>query len=198
MTRRLIVLVPGLLLLVAAACGPSFQTVYENDARFEHCYALDEGSTALSVKAACWRDWKEHHTYGQTRDRVEYAQSRYVALASNALPTDEGMMQAAPGEVGERSQNTAPAPTNPFAPPEAMMAFDAGGRVEQPSAAVSIGTASPPPPPAAVQDAGALERPPGSGCADDCVRLWSVCKRDRPEPTCDAAYSRCVVDCVKR
>ena len=186
MTRRLV------LLLVLASCGPSFQTVYENDARFEHCYAIDEGTTALSVKASCWKDWKDHHTYGQTRDRVEYAQSRYVALASNALPTDEGMMQAAPGEVGERSQLTAPAPTNPFAPPEAMMTVDAGARVEQPPPPpVSIGTlpddaASPAP-----------DRPPGAACTDDCVHLWSVCKRDRPEPTCDAAYSRCVVECVK-
>ena len=195
MTQRLVSL------LVLAACGPSFQTIYENDARFEHCYALDEGTTAISAKAACWKDWKEHHTYGQTRDRVEYAQSRYVALASNALPTDEGMMQAAPGEVGERSQNTAPAPTNPFAPPQAMMAApDAGARVEQPPpppVPVSIGTTDDAGAQFANQLANPLDRPATAPCTDDCTRLWGTCKRDRPERTCDAAYSRCVIECVK-
>lgn len=182
--------------LIAVACGPSFQTVYENDARFEHCYALDEGTVNLSLKAACWKDWKDHHTYGQTRDRLEYAQSRYVALASNALPTDEGMMQAAPGEVGERSQLTAPAPTNPFAPPEAMMAVD-GGRVEQsPPPMATINMVPPPPPSVASEDAG-VTRPPGAACTDDCVHLWNTCKRDRDVSKCDAAYGRCVVQCVR-
>ena len=89
----------SLFVVLALSCGPSFQTLYENDARFEHCYALDEGTASIKDKAACWQDWKEHHTLGQTRDRVDYAQSRYVALASNALPTDEGMMQAAAGQL---------------------------------------------------------------------------------------------------
>ena len=76
-------LLPAAAVVADLACGPSFQTIYENDARFEHCYALDDSATAsLDKKARCWRDWKEHHTFGQTRDRVEYAQSRYVALNS--------------------------------------------------------------------------------------------------------------------
>lgn len=178
------------LLATAVACGPSFQTVYENDARFEHCYALDEGASAMSLKAECWKDWKEHHTYGQTRDRVEYARSRYVALVSNALPTDEGMMQAAPGEVGELNQLTAPAPTNPFAPPQAMMAVDAG-HVEPPPPIPTVTAVSPPPP---VEDAG---RPPGAACTDDCVRLWSTCKRDRAASVCNPAYGRCVEQCLR-
>ena len=53
-------------LLFVVSCGPSFQTIYENDARFEHCYALDDSATArLERKANCWKDWKERHTYGQ-------------------------------------------------------------------------------------------------------------------------------------
>src|SRR5215467_12158886 len=120
-------LTPFAIVAVVGACGPSFQTIYENDARFEHCYALDDSATAtLDQKAKCWKDWKEHHTFGQTRDRVEYAQSRSVALSSPDMPTDEAMMHAAPGEVGEHQQLTAPTPTNAFAPPEAMAAVDAG------------------------------------------------------------------------
>ena len=45
----------GVLLAPLLGCGPSFQTVYENDARFEHCYALDDTPTAaMEKKAACW------------------------------------------------------------------------------------------------------------------------------------------------
>ncbi len=109
---------PAWLLLVAAACGcgPSFTALYEGDARFEHCYALeDQGSQSLQKRADCWRDWMDHYTFGQTRDRVQYASARYKALTSPALPTDEGMMSAAPG--GEASSNPALAPTSAFASP---------------------------------------------------------------------------------
>jgi hypothetical protein len=181
------------LAVLVAACGPSFQTIYENDARFEHCYALEEGSASLTQKATCWRDWKEHHTLGQTRDRVDYAMSRYVALNSNALPTDEGMMQAAPGEVGERTQNTAPAPTNPFAPPEATMNEDAGNRAQQTTTTIPMASA------AATQtaDDGASLRPPGAACTEECARVWDSCKHGRDTKPCDGVYDRCVVGCVK-
>src|SRR5438132_1270050 len=122
MAMRKLFALPAVL-IVFGACGPSFQTIYENDARFEHCYAIDDSATStLDQKARCWKDWKEHHTFGQTRDRVEYAQSRSVALNQADVPTDEAMMHAAPGEVGEHQQLTAPTPTNAFAPPEAMAA----------------------------------------------------------------------------
>ncbi len=190
-----------LVAVLAAACGPSFQTIYENDARFEHCYALDEGTAALSQKAQCWHDWKEHHTLGQTRDRVEYANSRYVALNSNALPTDEGMMQAAPGEVGERTQLTAPAPTNPFAPPEATMNEDAGVRSQQSTTAIPMATTAVTSPLLNVEDAGQPTRPPAAVCSDDCLRVWDTCNRDTKRrgnaSTCNDGYNRCTIACVK-
>ena len=98
-----------------AACGPSFQAVYEGNARFEHCYALEENpQVSMPEKAACWRDWSEHYTYGQTRDRVHYATARYVALSeARDAPTDEALMMAAPGETPRRSTITAPAPMTP-------------------------------------------------------------------------------------
>lgn len=100
-------------------CGPSFQALYEGDARFEHCYALEEDSViSLQKKADCWRDWTDHYTFGQTRDRMQYASMRYRALTSTNLPTDEGMMSAAPGAGNEESPSGAAlAPTNAFAPP---------------------------------------------------------------------------------
>lgn len=120
----------GLLCAFAAAglaCGPSFQTVYENDARFEHCYALDDTPTAaMPKKADCWNDWSKNHTYGQTRDRVEYARARYDALSNPQLPTDEGMAAAAPGEGVDTDTAAAPTPTSAFAPPPKMDARDGG------------------------------------------------------------------------
>src|SRR5260370_11911322 len=105
------------LAVLAVACGPSFQALYEGDARFEHCYALDGSGTApMQQKSACWRDWTLRYTYGQTRDRVEYAAARYRALSrAPEAPTDEAMMEAAPGE-GRGSFVAAPAPTSAFAP----------------------------------------------------------------------------------
>ena len=32
----------GLIVVLVCACGPSFQSVHEADAQFEHCYALEE------------------------------------------------------------------------------------------------------------------------------------------------------------
>ena len=105
------------------ACGPSFQAIYEGNARFEHCYALEENAqTIVHEKADCWRDWSERYTFGQTRDRIHYATARYVALSqSTNVPTDEAMMMAAPGMTPRQSTITAPAPTNAFAPPPKVL-----------------------------------------------------------------------------
>ena len=114
------------------ACGPSFQTMYENDARFEHCYALEEGAASMQQKSDCWGDWTRQHTYGQTRDRVEYARNRHEALlAVPAQPTDEAMMMGAPGETKAGDTAAAPTPTNAFAPPPKMDARDGGEPVSK-------------------------------------------------------------------
>jgi hypothetical protein len=163
---------------VLPACGPGFQAIYDGTARFEHCYALEENSQAsLPDKAACWRDWSEHYTYGQTRDRVHYATARYVALSQANLPTDEALMMAAPGEAPRASSITAPAPTNAFAPPPRIL------EVKEPSAAkADPAPAAPPrevaastPPPAAL---------PASTCADTCGGGYRACGKG-----CDVASS---------
>jgi hypothetical protein len=189
-------LVPLFVVAAVGACGPSFQTIYENDARFEHCYALDDSATAsLDQKAACWKDWKEHHTFGQTRDRVEYAQSRSVALNQADVPTDEAMMHAAPGEVGEHQQLTAPTPTNAFAPPEAMAAVDAGTHASPPPTITAFVAPLPP-----AVDAGTTStvRPRAAVCTDECSHAFQDCKNSRDAGTCDDGYDRCVLNCVKR
>jgi hypothetical protein len=73
--RSFLVLLLGLAAGLAA-CGPSFQATYECDVHFEHCYALDETAAADGAKQRCWRDWLAGYTFGQPRDRVQFASSR--------------------------------------------------------------------------------------------------------------------------
>jgi hypothetical protein len=206
-------LAPALLLPLALACGPSFQTLYEGNARFEHCYALEENpQVPLPEKAACWRNWSEHYTFGQTRDRIHYATARYVALSeAHDMPTDEALMMAAPGETPRRSTITAPAPTNAFAPPPKVL--DPAGlsisHMNDPTgvpAVVDAGVAAIP------TDAGAASLPvvtsslPSATCSDRCGSAFRTCNGDAcerdagPPAKCEACaktYRTCMRDCFK-
>jgi hypothetical protein len=200
----------GVFLVVAglAACGPSFQAVYEGNARFEHCYALEENpQVPMPDKAACWRDWSERYTYGQTRDRVHYATARYVALSeARNIPTDEALMMAAPGETPRRSNITAPTPTNAFAPPPKVL-----DPSEQPSSQV-MEVASVP----VMQiDAGAAPGVPvvpaalpGTSCTDKCAGDYQACSggceddaggsaKAKGCQACSSKYRACMRACFK-
>src|SRR6187402_3892420 len=64
-------------------CGPSFEAIQEGDLRFVHCDRLDlDPNIAPSHRLHCWREWRRMYTYGQTRDRVEYAQRRIAEVVS--------------------------------------------------------------------------------------------------------------------
>ena len=77
----------GLLaLLTTGGCGASLNAVYEGDVRFEHCMALDSmADVKPTIRRACWEEWSTYYTFGQTRDRVEYAaiRQRQLVRASN-------------------------------------------------------------------------------------------------------------------
>jgi hypothetical protein len=187
----------------AVACGPSYQALYEGDARFEHCYALEEnGAATMGQKGDCWRDWTARYTYGQTRDRVEYAYARYRALSrAPQAPTDEAMMQAAPGE-GRSSSVAAPAPTNAFAPPPKTMA-DTEGRgpvnVELPD--YTDAGAGPVTVTSVVEEKTPL--PPGTACKGTCDIAWARCtdtaKCDGGGcDSCARDYKKCVRGCFAK
>lgn len=195
------------------ACGPSLQAIYEGNSHFEHCYALEENAqTKLGDKVDCWRDWSEHYTYGQTRDRILYATSRYVALSQSAsTPTDEALMMAAPGMTRRESNITAPTPTNAFAPPPKVLEpSDASAPPAQPSEqALLLGAAADAD---ARADAGALAAPqaalPAARCTDGCGDKFRDCRgkcgapaagASKPSPcgACDRTYRACMRACFK-
>lgn len=212
--RRRTALLAVLPALGLAACGPSFQAIYEGNARFEHCYALEENPQApMPEKASCWRDWSERYTYGQTRDRIHYATARYVALSQAPnLPTDEALMMAAPGEAPRVSAITAPAPTNAFAPPPKVL--DPGEQkvlrtTGHPGEAADI--------PMIVLDAGAPAALPAllpaASCADGCGTTYRGCSGGCDDAdagtsaetaakvkacrACLRTYRTCMRDCYK-
>jgi hypothetical protein len=182
----------------ASACGPSFQVVYDGDRRFEHCYALDDNPTApMQDKAACWHDWMRRYTVGQTRDRVEYAAMRARALTrAPSLPTDEALMEAAPGQSTKRGV-AAPAPTSAFAPPPRTMGEEIGRPLVPPIPSASLAALAPPPADGPVS-------PPAAACQDDCSRLWDTCRRSDLRPrargeadVCTRSYGSCMRTCFK-
>jgi hypothetical protein len=198
---RLGVTVALLAVLGAAAlsCGPSFQVVYEGDSRFEHCYALDENPNVLmQQKGECWSDWIKHYTYGQTRDRVEFAAVRYRAIMrAGTLPTDEAIMGAAPGEGTKGVTLAAPAPTNAFASPPKTIDEDAGVAPVAPAPPIPQSSLQPPVAPTAAPPP---VEPPGAACVGTCSEKWQTCRGTCSLAVCtacDKTYAKCAGACFK-
>lgn len=149
---------------LAAGCGPSVQTIYEGNVRFEHCYRLDIDPTiAPTHREACWKEWKQLYTYGQTRDRVEYAERRIRALASGddrrpTLDTNPATVLAkrpvAPSE--------APIPTSLHAPPPPTAPVARKPDAGQPDASLN--------------DDVEVE-PPQDECSGNCSDAWDRCSK---------------------
>jgi hypothetical protein len=199
--------VPVAFALSFAGCGPSFEAKHAGDVRFEHCYALDEGdSVAMDDKANCWQDYQQNYSFGQTRDRLTYAARRAHLLArSQSLPTDETMMEAAPGQI--LVAPNAPAPSNAFAPPPQMMSSPAASAAAA-APTTSLLTSTPSP----IDDAGAGTPPkvedPGSKCAEKCGDSFhsceSKCDGDSDKKStksscgkCSPTYKHCMSACYR-
>lgn len=143
---------------VLLGCGPSLKSVHEGTVRFEHCNRLDLDQQATKGDCGkCWATWLNEYTYGQPRDRIDYARKRERALSNGdeerpALKFDEAAPEA------RQFYMVVPGPTS---------------------------VRTPPPPVATVWkesdgDAGALAKtssdaPPAEGCADECRSTWQSC-----------------------
>jgi hypothetical protein len=191
----------GFVCALLAACSPTYQSVYEGDVRFEHCYRVDEErQVPITDKLQCWRDWSRRYGYGQSRDRIGYALAREQTLAQ-AMAAGE---QAAPrGAVGA-PKRALPQPTTAYAPPPQTMtpasganegvyangggAADGGTNGQSSSLAASTSTA-----------VTLLADAPGASCAGACGRTWIGCKQPCKgaacRSSCDDQYRACMRAC---
>jgi hypothetical protein len=196
----------GFACVVLHACSPAYQSVYEGDVRFEHCYRVDEErQTPINDKLQCWRDWSRRYPYGQSRDRIGYALAREQTLAQ-AMAAGE---QAAPrGAVGA-PQKASPQPTTPYAPPPQTMTpgtAPAEGSPNERAHATAAGAADGGTNgqgsllAASTQAAGTLlADAPGASCAGACGKTWVGCKQPCKgaacRSTCDDHYRACMRAC---
>jgi hypothetical protein len=101
-------------LALAPGCGPSFEAIQEGDLRFAHCDRLDlDPKIAPSHRLHCWREWRRVYTYGQTRDRVEYAQRRIAEVLSG----DSDPPFVLPDGAARRQSDVPPAPNPALSSP---------------------------------------------------------------------------------
>jgi len=159
---------------VLSACGPSFEILAEGDLRFAHCDRLDlDPKIAPSHRLHCWREWRRAYTYGQTRDRVEYAARRIAEVVS--------------GDPEPPFQLPAPEPTSPRHRP-------APAGASEPSAAAAPVVA------AALASTAPTLPPEEQACRDRCQREQAACSpgcETRPtgcEP-CPQSLEECLKDC---
>jgi hypothetical protein len=186
-------------LALGAGCGASYQALYEGEVRFEHCYKLDEQtSLPLMQRRECWREWTQFYTYGQTRDRIEYALTRLRELTARIENPDGG------GLVGASTSPrppSLPAPTNLFESPppvHVILPQDAAAIDAQPEAASSG--------PGGLLDSIDLldpsNNPPGQACMLSCAKQWrrcaDVCAKDkgRCKAQCDLRFRICIPKCL--
>jgi hypothetical protein len=176
----------------AVGCGPSVQSIYEGDIRFEHCYRLDlDPNIAQSHREACWQEWVTSYTYGQTRDRTDYARRRLEQLRTRGDPGTKARVAPLDPQLGPLDPATSEA------------------------AATHVGAHRPPPTTAQSRPVsadgsaaeGSQEAPPSHECAASCREIWANCSPAEKLPgeiaseseraECNRAYSRCMRRCFE-
>ena len=178
-------------LAASTACSLTYQSLYEGDVRFEHCYRLDEEKQVpVAEKQRCWHDWTQKHTYGQARDRVDYALGRERALGRTQA---SGEALSARGLVFPNGIIWAPQPTSAFLPPPQTMSRDAGAGVPD-AATLASGVAS-----FAERPSSSLVAAPGANCGGACGKAWvqcgEVCRANPCQSVCDDRYRSCMRSC---
>jgi hypothetical protein len=175
------------------ACGPSVQSVYEGNVRFEHCYRLDlDPNIAASHREACWESYVQRYHHGQTKDRLEYGRRRARALAAGDTSRPALRLEQPDGSE-PTSPHEAPMPTSLHAPPPPT------ARPAAPSVDAGATDARAP------VDAGV---PPEARCSAGCWTAWSSCGGPSCDSdaggkvalacqSCDRDYRRCMQRCFR-
>jgi hypothetical protein len=177
---------PALVLCwIVAGCGPSFEAIQEGDLRFAHCDRLDlDPNISSSHRLHCWREWRRVYTYGQTRDRVEYAQRRIAEVVSGdadspfELPSGQGLRPAAAGPAEPSPLHSPPPAVVPLADDTATAA---SGELEPPAS-------------------GGKPEAPGATCLSRCEAARTACEpgcatQPRGCADCESSFQACVGDC---
>lgn len=178
--------------LMATACGASYQSVYEGDVRFEHCYRLDaEPNVSPQARLACWSDWAASHTAGQTRDRVEYALGRERALrigdtrpAGPSLVT--GVEATRVEAIGNGPSIRTPLPATPFESPPITQAKSKSTPSSSRAALVA---------PAASEVEG-LDKTCVRECGDSFTACATACKQPTCINKCGETAKGCIGQCL--
>lgn len=176
------------------ACGPSMQSIYDGNVRFEHCYRLDlDTNISPTHRRACWAEWKRSYTYGQSGDRIDYATRRLGALASG--DASRPLLALDAGSTASVAAAESPLPANlhvsppPTVKPVSPASRDAGAEPRD---------AEPP-------------RPPEAECTRACQADWAECgapcrvtgegdaakSPSKSCKACDADYKKCMRRCLK-
>lgn len=163
--------------------GASLRALYESDVRFEHCMARDaRPDVKPTLRRACWEEWLSFYTFGQTRDRIDYARVRAVQLGA-ASDFDEGDMVAA------RPAAAAPDPTSAIAPPPLMVEASAGAGDAGLDAAAAAET----------DERTAAAARCSAECDQGVATCEKTCKATPPcTQACNARRQRCVARCDAR
>ena len=176
-----------MVLALSTGCSLTYQSLYESDARFEHCYRLDEEKRVpTQEKQRCWHEWSQKHTYGQSRDRIEYALARERALGQTLASGET----APRGLVFPGGIIWAPQPLSAFAPPPQFMIRDAGAAdAERAPSVASFAERTDAP----------LVTAPGATCGGACNKAWvqcgEQCKINGCQSSCDDRYRVCMRSC---
>lgn len=176
----------------ALSCGPSVQSIYEGNVRFEHCYRLDlELDVASGHRQACWTTWLDRYTYGQSRDRLEYARRRVRAFAAGNA--DHPALQIGGDQTEQESRQfylVVPAPTSVHAPP--------------PPIATRVNAMTEPPPTSSATPSAKSTPTPGEDCAAACRGAFSSCSdacaadaKSAACKSCDPDYKKCMQRCFE-
>lgn len=137
--------------------------------------ALDAQSDVKpTLRRECWEEWIRYYTFGQTRDRMDYARrrQRQLGLASDFDEAD----WAPPANTGA----SVPEPTDVLAPPPAMMIQDAGAPIS--------------PVEDASADAGRAVSC-GQACESALRQCVDACTTGSCEKSCSARFKACSRKC---
>lgn len=174
--------------VLAFGCGPSVQSIYEGNVRFEHCYRLDlDLNIAPSHREACWRQWLKNYTYGQPRDRTEYARRRLRAFMAGDLSRPALNLGTERRPEDRQFYLVVPNPTSVRAPPPPI------------ATRMYAGEQAPPPAPEPPKE-------PHADCANDCSSAWKSCQRacgpdggasEMACRSCEPDYKACMRRCFE-